>query len=1104
MMFTAVLRAVVLMLVMLTSVSVSVAVQAESGVTNMSMADIQAARERVSADSGLDADAKSKADELLQKAEVELNAAAERATQLKSQVETARNADALVLTLDQQLRAVEQDTAAPIVATGQTASALEVLIAEQRALRANVSDLEGRKTGLESRAAAIAEELIAARSQLADLQDGIASSPVNISDWSANQIFAAARQSNLTALISDLEAELSTLPARQPVMTARIALAEAKLQRITQQIEQLQSKLADSRLVLANESVRTAQSELQALTNASPALQSLATENLELAKQLSNLATQASQVITTTTDLQSEMKNLAHSRETVERVLATGLVTDELVDVLRQMRSSLPKIDPLQQIQTHNQSAQTIQQLNMILWQNQLRDLQDMPMAIATMMTAQGIDLSPADSVVAQRLMQSRIVILQALVAASIAQSDRLVAEGLAVTDVLQNTNDLIELLDRRLLWLPSRTGLNGGLLDNVAASTRWFGAPSHWQGLAKDLKTGIMQAPFVAWAILILPWLLLGLRRLLKNSLSRLGDRVGNVNHDTYGTTPLAIGATVLLALPLPLFLAALATVILISPAIGVFSHAMATGLATTSSLLLILNVFRNMCRPDGLFADHFAWQPVARQRLSRNLMWFNGVLCCSTLVFFASMSTGLSELRYGFGLISFMTSAVAISVFCFQFFKPKRGIASAIVVAAPAPLMLLAWPLTTLAPISTGLLPLFGFFDTAVELQSRLFRSGISLFLAAVTYGLLLRLYGVAQRRYTLRKLMAQRDQAEAERQSSTEAQVSGDAIPAAASPVQADVAAIGLQTRRTLRTLVTLTFFAGLWMIWSPLLPALGIANDIDLWQSTMVVNGVDVARPVTLWNVIVSILWLVGGFIAARNIGGLLEIVVFERFKLDNGERYATVTIVGYLLAGVGLVLGFSQLGIDWSKLQWIVAALGVGLGFGLQEIVANFISGLIILFERPVRVGDTVTIGTLSGTVSNIKIRATTITDFDNREVLLPNKTIITENVTNWTLNDAVTRVVILIGVAYGSEIEQVRELLMAVITAHPDVLETPPPTVFFIAHGESSLDFEVRVFVGSTLKRMPVTHDINAAINAALNANGIDIPFPHRTINIIS
>jgi len=150
------------------------------------------------------------------------------------------------------------------------------------------------------------------------------------------------------------------------------------------------------------------------------------------------------------------------------------------------------------------------------------------------------------------------------------------------------------------------------------------------------------------------------------------------------------------------------------------------------------------------------------------------------------------------------------------------------------------------------------------------------------------------------------------------------------------------------------------------------------------------------------------------------------------------------------------------------------------------------------------VGDFVTIGNLSGTVSNIKIRATTVTDFDNREVLLPNKSIITENVTNWTLKDAVTRIVVNIGVAYGTDIEKVTDILMQAVKDQKDVLELPSPQVFFLEHGDSSLNFEIRAFVSQPTNRLPLTHLINIAINKALAENEIAIPFPQRDLHLVS
>ena len=216
----------------------------------------------------------------------------------------------------------------------------------------------------------------------------------------------------------------------------------------------------------------------------------------------------------------------------------------------------------------------------------------------------------------------------------------------------------------------------------------------------------------------------------------------------------------------------------------------------------------------------------------------------------------------------------------------------------------------------------------------------------------------------------------------------------------------------------------------------------------------------------------------------------------------GARYAIVAVAGYVLVGTSLVAGLSQLGVDWSKLQWIVAALGVGLGFGLQEIVANFVSGLIILFERPVRVGDVVTIGNLTGTVSNIRIRATTVTDFDNLEVMLPNKTIITENVTNWTLSDEVTRIILSVGVAFDADVTRVRALLEQAVRETEDILDEPEWTVFFMRHGENALIFELRVFVPTPVHRLPVTHALNTRLKAALDAADIEIPHPQRSVTL--
>ncbi|MBR9828916.1 MAG: mechanosensitive ion channel, partial [Oceanospirillales bacterium] len=190
------------------------------------------------------------------------------------------------------------------------------------------------------------------------------------------------------------------------------------------------------------------------------------------------------------------------------------------------------------------------------------------------------------------------------------------------------------------------------------------------------------------------------------------------------------------------------------------------------------------------------------------------------------------------------------------------------------------------------------------------------------------------------------------------------------------------------------------------------------------------------------------------------------------------------------------------GLQWSKLQWLVAALGVGLGFGLQEIVANFVSGLIILFEKPVRIGDTITLGNVTGSVSRIQIRATTITDWDRKEVIIPNKTFITEQLINWSLSDAITRVVLTIGVAYGSDTELAQKLLLEAACANPRVLDDPEPDAYFREFADSTLNIDLRVFVSSMSDRVPVTNELNTEINRLFNEHGIEIAFPQLDVHL--
>jgi potassium efflux system protein len=184
------------------------------------------------------------------------------------------------------------------------------------------------------------------------------------------------------------------------------------------------------------------------------------------------------------------------------------------------------------------------------------------------------------------------------------------------------------------------------------------------------------------------------------------------------------------------------------------------------------------------------------------------------------------------------------------------------------------------------------------------------------------------------------------------------------------------------------------------------------------------------------------------------------------------------------------------------LQWLIAALGVGLGFGLQEIVANFVCGLIVLFERPFIVGDTVTIGDINGTVSRIRIRATTVIDWDRKELIVPNKEFVVGRLINWSLSDKYVRIRIPVGIAYGSDTKLAEELLLQAARKNPRVLSEPAPEAVFKGFGDNSLSFELRVYINGIENWIPMLHELNLTIDNAFKEAGVKIAFPQQDVHL--
>jgi small-conductance mechanosensitive channel len=256
-------------------------------------------------------------------------------------------------------------------------------------------------------------------------------------------------------------------------------------------------------------------------------------------------------------------------------------------------------------------------------------------------------------------------------------------------------------------------------------------------------------------------------------------------------------------------------------------------------------------------------------------------------------------------------------------------------------------------------------------------------------------------------------------------------------------------------------------------------------------------------VTVASVISFVVFLLAAYAASWLLRRSLR-RVYRRRSLDEGVQHALDRLLHYAVVALGAFVALDNLGVSITALAGVGAILAVGIGFGLQNIAQNFVSGLILLLERPVKKGDFVEVGDVRGTVRDIRARATVVTTLDNVDIIVPNGQFITEAVTNETYGDKRVRVRVTVGVAYGSDTARVRDTLLRIAEARPDVLPEPPPQVLFKDFGESSLDFELLTWLSDPRDENAVASEMRFAIDQAFRAEGIEIPFPQRDLHLRS
>ncbi len=632
----------------------------------------------------------------------------------------------------------------------------------------------------------------------------------------------------------------------------------------------------------------------------------------------------------------------------------------------------------------------------------------------------------------------------------------------------------LQQTLTQQIFWVSSNKPMDWAWLKMLPPAIHSELSKIRLNFYFDDLLEGLLTSlPFFVPGLMVIS-IIRWRYKLIDCRLEKLTRDVGQLKHDSQLHTPQAILLTLLKALPVTLLILGIGYWCLRcnTPTSGFLW----TLFQRLSLLWLIVDLSWRMSSPNGIAVRHFGIDSARYLRQTMRL-----AVALLPVLFWATLGEKNPLLLVGdvIGQVVIALALVLLLIFFFPFchdsWRKKNSHAVRLIVVTG---------LALTPAILIGLM-MAGYFYTTLQLASRWINSLYLLFLWSIVYLTAIRGLGVAARRLAYRRAIARRQNLAKE---STEGSESSEEPPLA-------LDRINQQSLRLTTMALFLLFSSCFYWIWSDLITVISYLDSISLWHYSSNVAGSELLQPVTLGNLLVALSALIIAYIMTCNLPGLLEVLVLSRLQLLQGASYAITTILTYLITVVGVVIALSSLGVSWDKLQWLVAALSVGLGFGLQEIFANFVSGLIILFERPVRIGDTITIGEFSGAVSKIRIRATTITDFDRKEVIVPNKAFVTERLINWSLSDTVTRILIKVGVAYGSDLDKVKTILLRAAKDNIRVMTDPEPQVFFLNFGASTLDHELRVYVRELSDRSYTVDELNRSINKLCHENGITIAF---------
>ncbi|MBS4696279.1 miniconductance mechanosensitive channel MscM [Aeromonas allosaccharophila] len=893
--------------------------------------------------------------------------------------------------------------------------------------------------------------------------------------------------------------ELEQLSAQQ-----RNDLGKLKLQELNLAIadeDEWQASLLTQQNQLRREKTEQALEESERLrkqlTTDMPLLLEQQQQNQALSIQLGTLEDQIERV---QDEQRSVDKNLFELNELVNSVreqLEWLQISNAYGENLRSKLSDLPPLFPLDKLE----SAIVNARMAKYQYESEQDGLKDTRQLRDKLLAEEEVTLDRPQLSVLDNLLKARRQLLTRLNDAS----DTLIQEQTRLKLLYSRQNSKIdeirEISASHLFWMPDVRPFTPQVMLGIPAALTLAFNPDNWLQLPYAIaENNPLSLTLAGIGLLVLAWSWFKLARHLNQYCDHIAPRIGKVTQDKFSLTSRLLLRSLLASLPLP------AMVLMVRGLLEgawqyPFAVAIARGLGEIWFLLLALVMARHLTLEKGILIHHFRWP---KERVQQVWNQFRTLLLVLIPSFFVQgMANSYQEHAFydSLGRMAFMIGALWLLLFFARLNRERLPLTwGQSDMTKPHLLHHFIWNSLMLAPLLAVIGALFGYFYTSRILLRQLELSLLMGLGCLLVYYLARRWMLIQRRRLAFERAKSKRAEILAQRGRDDNQEELSSEIPDVVEETELDLDTISAQSLGLVRTLLMLGFTMLVVVQWSDLNSAFSFLSNIEVWQVSSKIGGIEQLSAITLQDLMLTAFVFILTVVTARNLPGLMELTLLQHLSLSPGTGFALTTTSKYLVILIGALTGFSMLGIDWSKTQWLVAALSVGLGFGLQEIFANFVSGLIILFEKPIRLGDTVTIRDLTGTVTKIKTRATTIVDWDRKEIIVPNKAFITEQFINWSLSDAITRVKLRIRIGLTRDPKLVQRILEESIQASTLVLETPTPEVFLIEFTDSALIYEIRLYVNNMDHRMPITHEVHSLVLEKMQQQGLTLP--HQQIDI--